>query len=227
MQHRRKFHLGIFIDGWDALRETPTLVREEFVEAINTNQTAFDLDLPTGTIERLADYYELIQQNNEFLHLVGPCSPEEFAIRHILESLTLLEYLAHGSKFADVGAGAGLPSIPCLLAREDLRAVLIESKEKKAKFLNLAVKDLGIEGRVRIVTRQFQEVDLADCQAVACRALDKFTEKLPRLLKWSMGRRMLLFGGDNLKKAMQAQKIVFSEKLMPLSKQRFLFVTKT
>ena len=224
MQHVANFILGsAVIDGWDALRETPTLVREEFVEAFNTNQKAFDLDLPTRTIERLADYYELIQHHNEFLHLVGPCSPEEFAIRHILESLTLLEYLPHGSKFADVGTGAGLPSIPCLIVREDLKAILIESKEKKSKFLDIAVKHLGINNRSRIVNQQFQKVDPADCNVVTCRALDKFTERLPLLIKWTMRRRMLLFGGWNLREALKAQKIGFAEKLMPLSKQRFLY----
>jgi 16S rRNA G527 N7-methylase RsmG len=39
------------------------------------------------------------------------------------------------AKFADVGTGAGLPSIPCVIARADLRGVLIESKIKKAMFL--------------------------------------------------------------------------------------------
>ena len=144
------------IDGHVLFREAPFKVREAFVQAIKTHQTAFGLDLLSGAIESLADYYELIQQHNKLLHLVGPCSPEEFAIRHILESLTLLEYLPHGSKFADVGTGAGLPSIPCLIVREDLKAILIESKEKKSKFLDIAVKHLGINNRSRIVNQQFQ-----------------------------------------------------------------------
>ena len=93
------------------------------------------MELSASSVERLADYYELVQEHNPLLHLVAPCPPEEFAVRHILESLTLLEYLPTGAKFADVGAGAGLPSIPCLLVRDDLRSVLIESKEKKARFL--------------------------------------------------------------------------------------------
>lgn len=200
-------------------------MRQEFINAVNEHQTAFGLKLAGDAIGRLADYYEVIQEHNPILHLVGPCTAEEFAIRHILESLSLLEYLPSGMWFADVGTGAGLPSVPCLLVREDLKAVLIESKEKKSKFLELAVEKLGIKGRTRIVTRQFQEVDPANCQTVTCRALDKFTEKLPRLVKWSMRRRMLLFGGENLKTALQDQKVLFVQKLMPMSEQRFLFVT--
>lgn len=200
-------------------------MRKEFIAAINKNQSAFGLQLPDDAIERLADYYELILEHNPILHLVGPCTAEEFAIRHILESLTLLEYLPSNTRFADIGTGAGLPSIPCLLVRDDLRAVLIESKIRKAKFLESAVENLGLEGRVGIVNRQFEETEPGNCQFVTCRALDKFTEKLPRLIKWSMRRRMLLFGGENLRKALQNQNVVFVQKLMPMSEQRFLFVT--
>ena len=200
-------------------------MRKEFVQAIKSNQAAFDLKLSDESIERLADYYDLVMDHNALLHLVAPCSAEEFAVRHILESLTLLEYLPTGVKFADVGTGAGLPSIPCMLFREDLKALLIESKEKKSTFLHIAVETLGLTKRARIIARQFQEVDPADCDFVTCRALDKFTEKLPRLLKWSQKRKILLFGGKNLKEALDAQKLTFTQILLPLSEQRFLFAT--
>lgn len=201
-----------------------SLMRQEFIIAINKNQPAFGIALASEKIEELADFYELIQKHNEFLHLVGPMTAEEFAVRHILESLTLLEYLPKGARFADVGAGAGLPSIPCLLVREDLKAVLIESKEKKTKFLDLAVEKLGLIKRAEIVNKQFQEVDPANCESVACRALDKFTENLARLLKWKKRRQLLLFGGPNLRKELQNQQITFVEKLLPMSEQRFLFI---
>ena len=102
-----------------------------------------------------------------------------------------------------MGAGAGLPSIPCLLVREDLKAVLIESKEKKARFLKTAIEAQGLQSRAIIANRQFEEVDPADCQFVTCRALDKFSQKLPRLEKWSERRTMLLFGGTSLRDALQ------------------------
>lgn len=202
-------------------------MRTEFINAINIHQSAFGLDLADDAIERLADYYELIREHNEFLHLVGPSSPEEFATRHILESLTLLEYLPNGIWFADVGTGGGLPSIPCLLVREDLKAVLIESKIKKSKFLILAVEKLKLKHRTRISATQFAETNLGHCSAVTCRALDKFTEKLPRLLSWSGKSQLLFFGGENLRSVLQGNRVEFVQKLMPLSEQRFLFVSNS
>jgi len=200
-------------------------VREEFIEAVRSNLTAFDLTLADEAVERLADYYQIVQQHNPILHLVAPCSVEEFAVRHILESLRLLAFLPQNVRFADIGTGAGLPSIPCLIVRHDLSAVLIESKAKKAAYLIAAVAQLDIAERATIVNRQFEEVVTTDFSIVTCRALDKFSEKLPRVLKWAGRRRMLFFGGNALGEALKKAKVKFDRRLMPLSEQRYLFVT--
>lgn len=197
-------------------------MRKEFIDAIKAHQPAFDMDLQDPVIERLADYYELVQEHNPILHLVGPCSAEEFATRHILESLTLLEHLPQNSRFADVGAGAGLPSIPCLIAREDLSAVLIESKEKKTKYLKTAVEKLGLLDRAKIENKQFEEVKQEGFSYVTCRALDKFTEKFPRLLKWAGKRKLLLFAGESLRIEIEKAGRKYDSILMPFSEKRYL-----
>lgn len=199
-------------------------MRAEFIAALAANQTAFGIDLSPPALDRLATFYEFVQEHNPLLHLVAPCSSEEFAVRHVLESLTLLEHLPQNAKFGDVGAGAGLPSIPCLLVREDLSAVLIEAKLKKARFLETAAGELGLSSRATVVDRQFEEADPGNCQFITCRALDKFTLKLPRLVKWARGRKLLLFGGPALAAELESLQLQTDARLMPLSQQRFLFV---
>ncbi|PYS99335.1 MAG: 16S rRNA (guanine(527)-N(7))-methyltransferase RsmG [Acidobacteria bacterium] len=201
-----------------------SLVRDDFINAVKSNQEAFRLDLGDDVVERLADYYELVQQHNPILHLVGPCSPEEFATRHILESLTLLEFLPANARLADIGTGAGLPAIPCLIARGDISAVLIESKQKKCEFLKTAASNLSLGPRIQIIDRQFEEVNPSGFEVITCRALDKLVDKLPRLLKWGKSRTFLLFGGFTLLEALDNLEINYRRKLMPLSRQRFLFV---
>lgn len=202
-------------------------MRSEFIAAIRSNQHTFHVGLTDEAVQSLADYYDLIQEHNPILHLVGPSTPDEFATRHILESLTLLEFLPPEARFADIGPGAGLPSIPCVIARADLKAVLIESKEKKTDFLRAAVAALGLEERVKVINKQFSEVTRPHVSHVTCRALDKFAERLPKLLKWSGERDLLFFGGPVLRDEMARLGLRFQEKLMPLSEQRFLFVVPT
>jgi len=200
---------------------------EKFIETIHNSQSEFGLKLEENQIKKLAGYYDLVQKNNPLLHLVAPCSEEEFAVRHILESLTLLKFLPEKTKFADVGTGAGLPSIPCLLVREDLQGILIESKLKKAVFLQEVVKECGLENRTSIINRQFEEVSKSGASHITCRALDKFTQKLPKLLKWSKGSDLLFFGGNSLRDELQKNRVKFKEKLMPRSEQRYLFIAKS
>lgn len=199
-------------------------MREKFIEAIGQRQSTYGIDLPESTIARLADYYEFVLEHNPILHLVGPCAPEEFATRHILESLTLLEFLPENTRFADIGPGAGLPSIPCLIAREDLSAVLIESKEKKTAFLRSAAAELGLDKRTKIINKQFSEVTRPHVSHVTCRALDRFAQKLPQLLKWSGERELLFFGGPAVGDEMRRLGLHVKKKLMPGSEQRFLFI---
>ncbi len=210
------FELKFIIDFMNDLRT-------EFIDALQANQKDFGIDLTEKNLDNLFEYYEFVQEHNSILHLVAPCSPEEFAVRHVLESLALFEFLPEGAKFADVGAGAGLPSIPCLIARSDLRGALIESKEKKTKFLEEALAKYGLETRASVHNKQFEELAKPDAEFVTCRALDKFTTKLPRLLKWAKGSSLLLFGGNNLREALEKSNVEFKQKLMPLSEQRFLF----
>ena len=198
-------------------------MRKEFISAITERQSLFGLELADNKIERLADHFELVLEHNPFLHLVAPCSAEEFAVRHVLESLTLLDHLPQNAHFADVGTGAGLPSIPCVIVRNDLRAVLIESKEKKTRFLESTVAELGIADRVEIINRQFSETTLTGVSLITCRALDRFVDVVPRLLKWGKGRSFAFFGGPAVGDALARSKIPFTKKLMPLSDQRFIY----
>jgi 16S rRNA (guanine(527)-N(7))-methyltransferase RsmG len=219
------FDLMCVIRGRDVLRSTNLLLmRAEFIQALRSNEDAFGLSLDDATIVRLADHFEIVHQNNEFLHLTGPSPVDEFAIRHTLESLMLLDHLPSGARFADVGPGGGFPSIPCLIARADTSAVLIESKEKKAEFLRQAVESLGLTDRVEIIARQFEEVTTKDFSVVTCRALDKFVYKLPQLLKWIKGKQFVFFGGPSLDEALRRSKTKFEKQLLPLSEQRYLFV---
>lgn len=201
-------------------------LRLPFIDALQTNQKTFGIDLTEKNLNNLFAYYEFVQKHNAILHLVAPCSPEEFAVRHVLESLTLLEFLPESAKFADVGAGAGLPSIPCLIVRTDLRAALIESKEKKTKFLEEVLAKHDLENRAAVQNKQFEELATPDAEFVTCRALDKFTNKLPRLLKWSKGLSLFFFGGNNLREALEKSGVEFKQKLMPMSEQRFLFTAR-
>lgn len=201
--------------------------RQDFRDALAARASAFGVSLGEAQERRLADYFELLGRWNERLHLVAPCAPAEFAVRHVLESLFALEHIPHGSSIADVGSGGGLPIIPCLVAREDVRATLYEATTKKTVFLREAVTALGLKDAARIVNARFEETIAPHVNVVTCRALEHFTEMLPRLVEWSPPRaRLLLFGGSALREAIESEGLPFTPVHIPESERRFLFVVE-
>ena len=202
-------------------------IRSEFVNSLELHQQQFNIELDSRQLNDLANYYELIHQHNSLLHLVAPCPPREFATRHILESLTMLRHLPINASLVDLGTGGGLPAIPCLLVREDLTAQLIESKEKKAKFLEMATQKLKLAERAVVINKQFEEVAPEAAEFVTCRAIERFIERLPKILKWSRPRRFLFFGGPSLGEKLDSLKVSYSKTLMPLSQRRYLFTSKS
>lgn len=198
---------------------------DELLISLTANKPAFDLELTTEAMERLSAYYKILLEHNALLHLVAPCSAEEFATRHILESLTLLKHLPADSVFADIGSGGGLPAIPCLIVRGDLKARLIESKEKKAEFLTTTLDWLGLAARSEVIAKQFSETDPGHAAFLTCRALDKFPDRLHRLVKWSQNRGLLFFGGEQLEKRLKEIGVEAERELMPLSERRYLLIS--
>jgi 16S rRNA (guanine527-N7)-methyltransferase len=199
---------------------------DRFGQSLISNMGAFELDLSPETLEQLGAFYNLLTRWNDRLHLVAPCSPEEFATRHVLESLMLLKHLPQDAKIADIGSGAGLPIIPCLLARPDLQATLIESSQKKSVFLREALNQLGRPSV--IIPKPFEDVPPPDVSFVTCRALDQFTNKVSFLINWAPARStLLLYGGESLREQLQKVSVQFKEFLIPLSDKRFLFVLST
>lgn len=200
---------------------------EQFRHALELNCAAFSVELHSENIDRLSDYYGLLLKWNPRLHLVAPCSPEEFALRHVLESLSLLKHLPGAAHVADVGTGAGLPIIPCLLVRNDLHGVLIESSRRKAAFLNEAMRPLRPPDRTQLIVARFEEVPPPAVVFVTCRALDKFSAMLPSLVKWApRDANLLIFAGPSLLEQMKQLAQVISVEQIPLSDNRFLVMAR-
>lgn len=198
-----------------------------FAHALERHAPQYELELAPAAVRHLTNYYRLVNTWSARLHLVAPCTPEAFAARHVLESLAALHFMPTGARFIDVGAGAGLPSLPCLLARADLGATLVEASTKKVIFLLEAISQLGLRGRAEVRAERFERTSAPPAGFVTCRALERFTELLPQLVAWSPpASTLLLFGGPALAEKIEGLDLPCQMVIMPESDQRFLFVVE-
>ncbi len=114
------------------------------------------LALPTGAVEQLLAYAELLTKWNRTYNLTAIRDPLEIVSLHLLDSLAVLPHLpmSEGAAIADIGSGAGLPGIPLAIARTEWRMTLNDSSQKKVAFMRQAAIELGMrnvsthEGRV-------------------------------------------------------------------------------
>lgn len=198
---------------------------QEFVEALESKAAHYNVNLDRSQIARFQTYFELIQSWNPRLHLVSATLPEEFAARHVLESLAALPFLVEAKSVVDIGSGAGLPIIPCLIKRVDLQASLIESSKKKAVFLHEVISRLNLQGQARVHAERFENLPPPHADALTCRALEHFVEQLPSMIAWAREvPQRLLFGGPGIRTALDSLSLTYEASLLPQSEQRFIFV---
>lgn len=196
----------------------------EFRAALESNAPTYDVRISPDELERLTKYYAFLNGWNSRLHLTAPTSAQEFAIRHVLESLLLLEHLPTGARVADIGSGGGLPIIPCLIVRPDIQAVLIEASKKKSVFLREALK-VTTSSQTAVIADRFENTKSTEVEFVTSRALERFETTLPRLLEWAPSRcQLLLFGGKQLKTRIEISGYSTTSVLLPNTRQRFLFL---
>ena len=216
------FDHGLFFCVGDEFKNCLN-VKNSFKQSLLANMRAYNLELSEETVDQLGAFYSLLSRWNARLHLVAPCSPEEFATRHVLESMVLLERFPQQAKIADIGSGAGLPLIPCLIARSDLEVTLIESSQKKAVFLREALNRL--RRNATVLARPFEELESPAVSFITCRALDQFTDKVSTLIDWAPAEStLLLFGGETLRQQLHQANTQCNDFLLPRSEKRFLFV---
>jgi len=93
--------------------------------------------------QKLLDYVALIYKWNRVHNLTAVREPLEMVTLHILDSLSVLTYI-DCKHLLDVGAGAGLPSIPLAICLPELQVTAIDAVQKKVSFMRQAKAQLGL-----------------------------------------------------------------------------------
>ncbi len=104
-------------------------------------------------LKKLYLFYSEVVRVNEFMNLTNITEEKEFTIKNILDSVLPINTIPKNSTVVDIGAGAGFPSIPLKILRPDLKITMIDSLNKRVKFLNDLVAKLELSEINAIHTR--------------------------------------------------------------------------
>ena len=148
------------------------------MEQLKRKSELLNIHLEEKQIEQFFQYYEMLIEKNKVMNLTAITEKEEVIDKHFIDSISLSKAIdvTKPLKILDLGTGAGFPGIPLKIAYPNLKITLLDSLNKRIKFLNEVIEELdlkdiyAIHGRAEDYAKQVEyreQFDLCVSRAVA------------------------------------------------------------
>ncbi len=118
------------------------MTENNFIEELKK----INIELTANQLKQLERYYELLVEWNEKINLTAITKKEDVYLKHFYDSLTMNKIvdLSKVETMCDIGTGAGFPGLVIKIAFPNIKMTLVDALEKRIKFLNEVIKELGL-----------------------------------------------------------------------------------
>lgn len=151
-------------------------MNRDYSYLVNT-LSSWNFELSERQLEQFDKYYELLVEKNKVMNLTAITEFDEVLVKHFADSLSICTVMPNNiNTVCDLGTGAGFPGIPMAIVYPNIKFTLIDSLNKRIKFLQEVIDCIGLNnvtlvharaeeaGRNKIYREQF---DLVVSRAVA------------------------------------------------------------
>jgi len=150
----------------------------EYFDILNEASNNEGLKFNESKYDQFMKYKDLIKEWNEKVNLTAIKEDEEIVKKHFIDSMKVFKFdqLKSAKNVIDIGTGGGFPGIPMKIIKPEVNIVLLDSLNKRIKFLNEVIKSLNlknikaIHGRAEDFAQEVQyreKFDIAVSRAVA------------------------------------------------------------
>ncbi len=144
------------------------MTKEEFIAALKD----LNVEVTEEKLTELNKFYKLLVDWNRKINLTRIIEEQDVYLKHFYDSLTITKVvdLNEEKTLCDVGTGAGFPGIVLKIFYPNLKVTLIDSLEKRIKYLNEVIKELNLQNIEAIHSRgeDYQgSFDIVTSRAVA------------------------------------------------------------
>ena len=159
-----------------------------FEEILAARAAEAGIPLTAEQIGQFSVYHEMLLDWNTRMNLTALTAPEDVAVKHIIDSLTAYDAaLFDGARtLIDVGTGAGLPGIPLAVYVPHLTVTLLDSLNKRVRFLTEVTAAMGLQNVRCIHARAEEAARTAEHRAAYDIAVSRAVARLPILLEYTL-----------------------------------------
>jgi 16S rRNA (guanine527-N7)-methyltransferase len=103
--------------------------------------------------KKLYEFSNILVETNKSFNLTAITDEKEIILKHFVDCATVLKHIPENSTLIDVGCGAGFPSLPIAILRDDIRVTALDSTAKKIDFINFTAKKLSLNNIIAVAGR--------------------------------------------------------------------------
>ena len=184
---------------------------KEFINQIQKEAKSNQIKLNEKQAELFYKYMELLLEWNEKINLTAITDREGIILKHFIDCITIMPYLKEDNKIIDIGTGAGFPGIPIKIMSEKAEVCLMDSLNKRIKFLDEVIEKLELKNIKTIHARaeelardkkQREQYDVATSRAVA--KLNTLLEYMLPFVK--VGGKCICMKSNNIEEELEESK---------------------
>jgi 16S rRNA (guanine527-N7)-methyltransferase len=126
-----------------------------FAEILKNAAEEYGISLSETQLRQFDRYQELLVEWTQKMNLTALTEPKDVAIKHMIDSVSVYDekWFSEGMSVIDVGTGAGFPGLPLKILCPSLKVTLLDSLNKRVKFLETVVSELGLSDIVCVHAR--------------------------------------------------------------------------